>query len=160
MARMCASVNVPWSGDPRCPLVPKLTNWLGSCRSGWRSKNSFSRRATSISISFGAGLPASGEIAIASGALAVGRVSRVRDIGRILTLCNQDCAPAPFCRSPAQQLIGRNFSGLRLCLQLRAQSLFVVCELCFYFLGRFAFPDDLITVPAQEIIDGLDANLD
>ena len=28
MARMCASLNVPCSGEPRCPLVPKLTSWL------------------------------------------------------------------------------------------------------------------------------------
>src|SRR5580704_4262952 len=62
MARMCASVNVPRRGEPRCPLVPKLTSWLGSCRSGWRSKQAISRRATSINISLGAGLPASGEI--------------------------------------------------------------------------------------------------
>src|SRR2546423_647308 len=57
---MCASVNVPCKGEPRCPLVPKLTSWFGSPKSGRRSKYSFSRRATSISISFGAGLPASG----------------------------------------------------------------------------------------------------
>ena len=54
------------SGEPRCPLVPKLTRWLGSLRSGRRSKYSRSSRATSTSISFGAGLPASGEIAMAS----------------------------------------------------------------------------------------------
>ena len=29
MARMCASVNVPRSDEPRCPLVPKLTSWFG-----------------------------------------------------------------------------------------------------------------------------------
>ena len=63
MARMWASVNVPCSGVPRWPLVPKLTSWLGSPRSGLRSKYSRSSRARSTSISFGAGLPASGEIA-------------------------------------------------------------------------------------------------
>src|SRR5271169_3539821 len=62
MARMCASVKVPCSDEPRCPLVPKLTSWLGSFRSGLRSKYSRSRRATSTSISFGASLPARGEI--------------------------------------------------------------------------------------------------
>src|SRR5215475_8697381 len=61
MARMWDSVKVPWSGEPRCPLVPKLTSWLRSLTSGRRSKYSFSRRATSISIVLGAGLPARGE---------------------------------------------------------------------------------------------------
>src|SRR5262245_58076377 len=64
MARMCASVNVPLSGVPLCPLVPKLTNWLGSPTSGRRSKYSRSRRARSTSISFGAGCPARVEIAM------------------------------------------------------------------------------------------------
>src|SRR5271157_921892 len=64
MARMWASVNDPRSGEPRCPLVPKLTNWPGSSRSGLRSKYSRSSRAGSISISLGAGLPASGEMVI------------------------------------------------------------------------------------------------
>src|SRR5208282_4460760 len=59
---MCTSLNVPRSGEPRCPLVPKLTSWLGSSKSGRRSKYSFSRRATSTSNSFGAGLPASDEM--------------------------------------------------------------------------------------------------
>src|ERR1039458_3262823 len=59
---MCASVKVPTSEDPRWPLVPKLTTWVGSLTSGLRSKYSRSSRATSTSISFGAGLPASGEI--------------------------------------------------------------------------------------------------
>jgi len=53
---------VPCIGEPRCPLVPKLTRWLGSSRSGRRSKYSLSKRATSTSMSLGAGLPASGEI--------------------------------------------------------------------------------------------------
>src|ERR1700730_11139430 len=61
---MWASVNDPWKGEPRCPLVPKLTRWAGSLRSGRHSKYSRSRRDRSTSISFGAGLPASGEIAI------------------------------------------------------------------------------------------------
>ena len=34
MARMCASVNEPLSGEPRWPLVPKLTSCAGSLRSG------------------------------------------------------------------------------------------------------------------------------
>src|SRR5262249_40072010 len=34
MASMWASLNEPCSGEPRCPLVPKLTNWLGSPMSG------------------------------------------------------------------------------------------------------------------------------
>src|SRR5271166_2463628 len=62
MARMWASVNDPRSGEPRCPLVPKLTSWPGSSRSGLRLKYSRSSRAGSISISFGAGLPAKGEM--------------------------------------------------------------------------------------------------
>src|ERR1039458_2649105 len=62
MARMCASVKVACSGEPRCPLVPKLTIWVGSLRSGLPSKYSRSSRATSTSISFGACLPARGEI--------------------------------------------------------------------------------------------------
>src|SRR6266446_5004522 len=64
IARMWASVNDPRKGDPRCPLVPKLTRWAGSSRSGRHSKYSRSRRARSTSISFGASLPARGEIAI------------------------------------------------------------------------------------------------
>src|SRR5664280_3537077 len=59
---MCASVKVAWSEDPRWPLVPKLTIWVASLRSGLRAKYSASSRATSTSISFGAGLPARGEI--------------------------------------------------------------------------------------------------
>ena len=35
VARMCASVNVPLSGVPRWPLVPKLTSWFASARSGF-----------------------------------------------------------------------------------------------------------------------------
>src|SRR5271157_2842945 len=63
IATIWASVNDPCIGEPRCPLVPNMTNWFGSPRSGLRSKYSRSSRAGSISISFGAGLPASGEIA-------------------------------------------------------------------------------------------------
>jgi hypothetical protein len=37
MAAMWASVNEPVSGEPRCPLVPKLTSWLGSSGSGFRA---------------------------------------------------------------------------------------------------------------------------
>jgi len=36
MAKMCASVKVPESGEPRCALVPKVTIWFGSLRSGRR----------------------------------------------------------------------------------------------------------------------------
>src|SRR5262249_26313879 len=64
MARMWASVNVPLSGVPRCPLVPKLTNWFGSPTSGRRSKYSFSSRVKSTNISLGAGCPARGGIAM------------------------------------------------------------------------------------------------
>src|SRR5262249_3441005 len=64
MARMWASVNVPLSGVPRCPLVPKLTNWFGSPRSGRRSKYSLSSRVKSTNISLGAGCPARGKIAM------------------------------------------------------------------------------------------------
>ena len=35
--RVCASVNVERSGEPRCPLVPKATSWLGSFVSGLES---------------------------------------------------------------------------------------------------------------------------
>src|SRR5215472_17421418 len=61
---MWASVNDRWNGEPRCPLVPKLTCWAGSSRSGRHSKYSRSSRGRSTSISLGAGLPASGEIVI------------------------------------------------------------------------------------------------
>src|SRR5215831_9846582 len=64
IARMWASVNDRWNGEPRCPLVPKLTRWAGSSTSGRQSKYSRSSRDRSTSISLGAGLPASGEIAI------------------------------------------------------------------------------------------------
>src|SRR5919197_1540316 len=63
IARICASMNVPPSDDPRCPLVPKLTRCVGSLMSGKRSKYPRSRRATSINSSVGAGRPASGEMA-------------------------------------------------------------------------------------------------
>ena len=36
-AAMWASVNEPRSDEPRCPLVPKLTSWVGSSGSGVRS---------------------------------------------------------------------------------------------------------------------------
>jgi hypothetical protein len=35
---MWASVNVPVEELPRCPLVPKLTIWVGSAVSGVRAK--------------------------------------------------------------------------------------------------------------------------
>src|SRR6516165_3806563 len=86
MAMMWASVNDPCSGEPRCPLVPKLTSWLGSVRSGRRSKYSRSSRAGSISISFGAGLPASGEMVIGRSSLGLGYRTGlgVPDLGSIL----------------------------------------------------------------------------
>jgi hypothetical protein len=37
MARMCASVNVAFELLPRWPLVPKLTSWFGSAKSGLAS---------------------------------------------------------------------------------------------------------------------------
>jgi len=37
MAAMWASLNEPRSGDPRWPLVPNRTSWLGSPGSGLRS---------------------------------------------------------------------------------------------------------------------------
>src|SRR6267154_4425145 len=61
MDRMCASVKLPRSGEPRCPLVPKLTIWSGSLMSGRRSKYSRSSWATLTIISFGAGRPARGD---------------------------------------------------------------------------------------------------
>jgi len=45
---------------------PKLTSWFASVRPGRRSKYSRSSRAGSISISFGAGLPASGEMVMSA----------------------------------------------------------------------------------------------
>src|SRR5207247_1646009 len=64
IARIWASVNDRWNGEPRCPLVPKLTRWVRSSTSGRHSKYSFSSRERSTSMSFGAVLPASGEIPI------------------------------------------------------------------------------------------------
>src|SRR5215469_4004841 len=90
MARMCDSVNVPRSGVPRCPLVPKATRSPGSLMSGSRSKYARSSRAASISNSGGAGLPARGEIAIGSSSfpikVALGHWARFRvpDAGCIL----------------------------------------------------------------------------
>jgi hypothetical protein len=37
IAAMWAALNEPWSGEPLCPLVPKLTSWVGSPKSGFRS---------------------------------------------------------------------------------------------------------------------------
>src|SRR5215469_597453 len=86
MAMMWASVNDPCSGEPRCPLVPKLTSWFGSVRSGRRSKYSRSSRAGSISISFGAGLPASGEMVMSAPFLLRYRTRlRVPDLGGVLS---------------------------------------------------------------------------
>src|SRR5436309_15466734 len=84
MARMWASVNVPWEGVPRCPLVPKLTSWLGSLRSGWRSKYCFSSRAGSINISRGAGLPARGDTVAVGDALTGGWVAMAWDMDHLL----------------------------------------------------------------------------
>ena len=66
IARMWASVNEPVSGEPRWPLVPKLTSWRGRPGPAVRSWYSRSSRAGSISISGGAGWPASGETITAS----------------------------------------------------------------------------------------------
>src|SRR5215469_13988114 len=84
IARMWASVKDPCSGEPRCPLVPKLTSWLGSSRSGRRSKYSRSSRAGSINISFGGGLPASGEIVIGRSSLGYRAGLGIPDVGGIL----------------------------------------------------------------------------
>src|SRR6516162_7152623 len=81
---MWASVNDPRSGEPRCPLVPKSTNWVGSSRSSRRSKYSRSSRAGSINISFGGGLPASGEIVIGRSSLGYRAGLGVPDLGGIL----------------------------------------------------------------------------
>src|SRR5215471_7564347 len=80
IAKMWASVKVPENGDPLWPLVPNFTIWLGSNRSGRRSKYSRSSRATSIRISLGAGLPASGEMLAPT--LARGGASRI--LGTVL----------------------------------------------------------------------------
>src|SRR6516162_3063781 len=61
MARIWASVNVARSGEPRWPLVPKLTNWVRSFKSGARAWYSSSSRVTSTSSFFGAGWPARGD---------------------------------------------------------------------------------------------------
>src|SRR5215467_1717821 len=84
IARMWASENDPRSGDPRCPLVPKLTNWFGSSRSGRRSKYSRSSWTGSISISFGAGLPASGDMVIGQSSSWYRTRLGVPDLGSIL----------------------------------------------------------------------------
>src|SRR6516162_4606529 len=86
IARIWASVNDPRSGEPRCPLVPNSTSWPGSSRSGRRSKYSRSSRTGSISISFGAGLPASGEMVIGRSSLGLGYRTGlgVPDLGGIL----------------------------------------------------------------------------
>src|SRR5208282_3089087 len=56
------------------------------------------------------------------------------------------------------QSIGGYFSDLR--FQLGAQLVLVIGELRLDVLLRLAFPDDLFTIPSQEVVDGLDANLD
>src|SRR6516162_1929420 len=81
---MCASVNEPRKGEPRCPLVPKITSCSGSSRSGRRSKYSRSSRAASISISLGAGLPARGEIVMDCSLLRHRAGLGVPDFGSIL----------------------------------------------------------------------------
>src|SRR6516225_11465713 len=87
---MCASVNDPCSGEPRCPLVPKLTSWFASSRSGRRAKYSRSSRDGSISNSLGAGLPASGDMVIGQSSLGYRAGLGVPDLGGILG----DCAVA------------------------------------------------------------------
>src|SRR5262245_39182572 len=91
MAWSWASVNFPPIGVALCPLVPKLTNWFGSPRSGRRWKYSLSRRVKSTNISFGAGCPARGEIAMTDclsrllkTSLRDGTRLRVPDGGRVL----------------------------------------------------------------------------
>ena len=66
IAAMWASVNEPVRGEPRWPLVPKLTSCAGSTGSGTRWWYSRTRRPGSTSISGGAGWPASGETITAS----------------------------------------------------------------------------------------------
>src|SRR5215475_7487175 len=84
IARICASVNEPWNGDPRCPLVPKLTRWAGSSASGRHAKYSRSSRDRSTSISLGAGLPASGDIVIGRSSLEYRAGFDVPNLGRVL----------------------------------------------------------------------------
>src|SRR5271166_5925404 len=84
MARMWASVNDPRSGEPRCPLVPKLTRWPRSSRSGRRSKYSRSSRTRSTSSSLGAGSPARGEIVIGSFSSGHRTWFRIPDLGGVL----------------------------------------------------------------------------
>ena len=61
--------------------------------------------------------------------------------------------------------VGRHFLnfGLALnwCLPHRsAQFTFQSRQLSFDFLGGLALADDFVTIPAQEVIDGLDADFD
>lgn len=65
IARMWSSLKEPRSAEPRWPLVPKATRWVGSPGSGCRSWYSRSSLAGSISRSLGAGFPASGEVGMA-----------------------------------------------------------------------------------------------
>src|SRR5436305_4911773 len=84
MARMCASLKDPRDEDPRCPLVPKLTSWVSSARSGPRSAYSRSSRAGSTRISRGAGRPARGEIAIVAGSFVKGSWPPLQDHERVV----------------------------------------------------------------------------
>ena len=66
IATMCASVNEPRNGEPRWPLVPKLTSWFGFIRVRLALVIRLLEPAESTRIAFGAGLPASGEIVVRS----------------------------------------------------------------------------------------------
>src|SRR4029079_17943508 len=63
VAAMCASLNAPFSDDPRCPDVPNATRWEGSDGSGV-SKYAASHRYTSTWEEGSAGRPARSLIAI------------------------------------------------------------------------------------------------
>ena len=60
MARMCASLNVPSTADPRCPEVPKAIRSRGSIGSGRRMVKAERSASTSVKRSSGTGRPASG----------------------------------------------------------------------------------------------------
>jgi hypothetical protein len=59
-------LNEPASEDPRCPLVPNVTRCVASSGSGRREKYALVSARGSINTSRGAGLPARGEVVMAS----------------------------------------------------------------------------------------------
>src|SRR5215469_4950025 len=135
---MWVSVSDPCSGEPRCPLVPKLTNWFGSSRSGRRSKYSRSSRTGSISISFGAGFPASGEIVIGRSSLwyrtgfgvpDLGGILRDRPVARELARTRhiQYCLARPFVSVGIQ--LGQPVVGLKIRSEIR--EMHVVVAMCY-----------------------------